>query len=98
MLNLGVNLLIFSIVSGLLLNLVMLVKYFSRSRQLSLAIGEIFHTFITGYMLKSYRELLIKDGIRPTTLDELLHCVSILLLLSGVCGLALPSLGLTWGS
>lgn len=100
MLNVGVNLLVFSVVSGLLLNLIMLLKlkYLSRSQQAGLAMGEILHTVVTGFMLKPYRDLLIKDGIKPTTLDDLLHCISILLLLSGACGLVRVAFGLTYRS
>lgn len=98
MLNMGVNLFVFSLVSGLVINIIMLMKYLSRSQQAGLAIGEIFHTLFTGFMLKSYRDLLIKDGIKPTTLDELLYRMSIILVFSTGCGIVLILSGLVWSN
>jgi len=49
-----------------------------------------------GFMLKPYRDLLIAEGIEPTATDEVLHCMSIILVIGGACGIVLLLLGLAW--
>jgi hypothetical protein len=92
--RLGVQVVIFAVASELAVNLVMLIKFLSRSQRAGPSIGEIFHTLMCGFMSKPYRNLLIAEGIEPTAVEQVLHCVSIILVISGVFGIVLIVLGL----
>lgn len=96
MITLGTLLAVYAIVTHFVLNLFFLVKFLGRARHCELALGEIFHTLLVGIMLKPYRYLLLEDGIKPSFLDELFHCVSILLAICFSMGLTLLVIGLIW--
>jgi hypothetical protein len=94
--RLGVQLVIFAVASDLAVNLVMLIRFLSRSQRTGPSLGELFHWLMCGFMLKPYRDLLIAEGIEPTATDEVLHCMSIILVIGGACGIVLLLLGLAW--
>ena len=70
------------------------MKFLSRAKQAGPAIGEIVHTLFMGVLGKSYRTLLLNDGIEPTIVDELLYRISIILGCTMLVGLILVVLGL----
>lgn len=94
MLNFGVNLTIYGFVGAVLINVIMLIKFLSRSSHAGPAIAEIFHTLFLGGLGKSYLTLLSSDGIEPTITDELLYRVDLILKLAFLVGPALVALGL----
>ena len=89
----GALLWVFAIVSLLTLHVFLLVNFLRRARKRDHAIGELCHTILLGHLLKSYRDLLLQDGITPTFLDEVLHRVDILLWICLSIGLLLMILG-----
>jgi hypothetical protein len=91
--RLGAQLFVFSIACDLVVQLVMLVKFLSRSQQTGKSVGELVHTLLFGFISKPYRKLLIAQNIEPTVKDELLHRVSIILLISLACGIVIMMLG-----
>ena len=93
MIRLGTQLAVFSFVSNLVVQFVMLIKFLSRSERAGPSVGELFHTLLCGLMLKPYRTLLISEGIEPTLMDELLYRVSIILAISFFCGIVTIGLG-----
>ncbi len=63
MLNLGIDLIVFGFVGSILTNIIMLMKFLSRAKQGGPAIGELVHTLFMGVLGKSYRTLLLNDGL-----------------------------------
>lgn len=94
MLNLAVLLVIYALVSSVIVNLIMFIKFIGRAPHAGPAIGEFLSILFFSGMTVSYRELLIKEGIELTTFDELLHRVNIILQFAGLAGIALLVLGL----
>lgn len=93
MLHFGVLLVVYAIVSSILVNLIMLIKFLSRAQHAGPAIGEFLSMLFFSVLKDPYRELLIKDGIEPTIIDEPLHRVNIILVFTELGGLALVVLG-----
>ena len=97
MLQFGVLLVIYALVSNVLVNLIMLGKFLSRAPQSGPAIGEIISFLFGSELTKSYRELLIKDGVEPTIFDELLYRINTLLNFALLAGIVIIALGLIVG-
>jgi hypothetical protein len=98
MTSFGIMLLTYGFIGHFVLNVILLIKFLTRAQSGGLALGETIHTLLCGFMLKPYRELLLKDGIQPSILDELLHRISILFAVCAIVGLAVTVVGLVRGS
>lgn len=94
MLNLGVLLFIYGIAGSILINLVMFVRFAGRAQDSGPIFGEILGMLLTGGIVRSYTELLVKNGIEPTIFDELLHRINAFLVVALLTGLMLVALGL----
>ena len=96
MTHFGMLLVVYSFVTSLVLNVFLLIRFLARAQNRDIAMGELVHTILFGIMRKPYRSLLLRDGIQPSYLDELLHAISILLIVCSGIGLILIAFGLVW--